>query len=151
MEKFNFKQIGMRAAGAAAGGVGSNLVSDMFSKLDPKLLGVAKIAVGCIIPEIAPKSKFAEAAGIGLAAGGSADLYGAFTKKEAPAVTGTGVQDVTTPEYNVDDDYRVTGTNAYVFGTENNALAGNQNDALAGNQNDAMAGGSDVDDDYSNI
>lgn len=127
MKKLNFKQIGMRAAGAATGGVGGELLNTMLPNMKPMVRGIAKMALGVVVPELAPKSKFADAAGIGLAASGSVDVYNSITKKSS---SGTGVQGVDGSEYEVDNDYKVHGTDEYVFGPTDNKAVGDANNAV---------------------
>lgn len=132
MKKLNFKQIGMRAAGAAAGGVGGEFLNKLLPNMKPMIRGIAKMAIGVVVPELAPKSKFADAAGVGLAASGSVDLFNAIANK-----TSTGVQGIEGEEYSVDQDYKVHGTDDYVFGP-------NSNDALGGDANNAVGDNEDL-------
>lgn len=132
MKKLNFKQIGVRAAGAATGGVGGELLNNLLPNMKPMVRGIVKMAVGVVVPELAPKSKFADAAGIGMAASGSVDLYNAIAKKQS----GTGVQGVDGSEFEVDNDYKVHGTDEYVFGPTDNKAVGDANNAVGENNID---------------
>lgn len=131
MKKLNFKNIGMRAAGVAAGGAGATLINKMLPNMSPKMRALIKIGGGVLLPELAPKSKVLGDAGIAFAGVGAFELANTM-------LGGTGVQGIgADPEYlvNGDGDYTVTGSEYEVSGED--SLEG-VNDALG--TNDALAG-----------
>lgn len=139
MAKIKWKEVGKRAVGAAAGGIGSELINDLLPKdMTGKTAGLIKMAAGCVLPELMPKNKILEAAGTGLAAAGATDLYRQLKtdmggKSTGTPAGGTGVKGVEGPGYDVDQEYRVNGTNDYIFGTEEQQVAGNEN-AVGGDE-----------------
>ncbi len=125
--KFNkgmLKTIGMRAAGAAAGGGAAYGIDKMLPNLNQKTRALIKTAAGILLPELAPKNKVLGEAGTALAA------VGLFQAAQIFLSGGTGVQGVGDPEYTVgDSEYSVTGDGDYNVSGDNDAL-GETNDAL---------------------
>lgn len=112
MKKFDFKRIATKAAGAATGGAAAALVQDsLFTDMNPKLKAGIQIVAGAVLPELAPKSDFLNAAGMGMIGVGSANLA-----KELNIISGvgSGVGNTDLPDtdtaYVTDTDYEIVDT-----------------------------------------
>lgn len=123
MKKLNFKEIGKRAVGVAAGGAAGTLINKVLpAGVSPKMASLGKIVAGLVLPEFAPKNKMLADAGTAFAAVGVSELTNTMTSK------GTGVQGIADPEYVVQgNEYEVAGNEVAVQGNEV-AVMGNGND-----------------------
>lgn len=108
MKKFDFKKIATKAAGAATGGAAAALVQDrLFTDMNPKLKAGLQIVAGAVLPELAPKSEFLNAAGMGMIGVGGSNLA-----KEFNIISGVGNIDLpdTDTAYLTDTDYEIVDT-----------------------------------------
>lgn len=108
MKKFDFKKIATKAAGAATGGAAAALVQDrLFTDMNPKMKAGIQVIVGAVLPELAPKSDFLNAAGMGMIGVGGANLA-----KEFNIISGVGNTDLpgTDTAYVTDTDYEIVDT-----------------------------------------
>lgn len=120
----------MRAAGVLAGGGAAYGLNQMLPAMDPKTRAFIKVGAGCILPELAPKSKIVADSGIALAGVGAFELANAYLAK------GTGVQGIGDPEYlvNGNEEYQVAGSDDAMSGTDD-AMSG-MDDAMSGTEDE---------------
>jgi hypothetical protein len=119
-KKFDFKRIGLRVAGVAAGAVVGKIADKPLASMNPKIRSIIKIGVGAVLPEIAPKSAFVENMGSGVLAVGAGDLYDSMVNKTS---TVTGIGNDFDMALGATEDYEVTG-----IGEDENALSGIEGD-----------------------
>ncbi len=113
MKKFDFKKIGMRIGGVAAGAVGGELLNKIafVGNLKPALRGGIKIIAGAVLPEFMPKQVMLGHIGDGLIAAGAIDTYNGLT---SPPVEGLeGIGDQFDDKFVVDNDYDLSGIEDY--------------------------------------
>lgn len=113
-KKFDFKKIGMKAAGLGAGAVVASVVSakvPFVANLNPKIQGAAKIVLGALLPSFV-KNEFIGHMGDGMIAQGAGQLVSSFM----PAVSGYDdsvgegyVEDYTYPMNGITDDDSMSG------------------------------------------
>lgn len=77
MGAINLKSVGIKVVGIAAGAFADNLVRKNMTTLNPKILGVAEIAVGIFIPKFL-KGDLGEGISDGLIAVGTINLLKSF-------------------------------------------------------------------------
>lgn len=90
--RFNLKEIGATVLGTTVGAVSCEIVSSkLLPNANPLLVGIGKIVIGALIPEISPRSKFLGGVGAGFVAVGGAQV----AKKLLPAgfIAGIGQAD----------------------------------------------------------
>ena len=107
-KKINFKEIAMKAGGAAAGGAGSVLLNKVVPNLDLKLRAGAKIVIGAVIPELFPKMKILDAVGMGMIGAGAAELTQEFIPA-TPPVNGIADEQFAEDKFVVDPEIHGTG------------------------------------------
>ena len=129
MKKFDFKKIGMRVGGVAAGAVAGELVNKVgfIGNMKPALRGGLKIIVGAVIPELMPKQAFVGHIGDGMIAAGAIDTYNGLTSKTDAPVEGIGDQ-FTEDQFVVDNDYDVNGIEDPISGINDNPMGGVEDD-----------------------
>ena len=100
-KKFDFKAIGMRVAGVAAGAVAGKVINKPLSEMDSKLRGGLKIVIGAALPEFI-KHKFVEDMGSGLIAIGAGELIEAVAPDLVSGI-GSG-HDLAIGDLDLEDD-----------------------------------------------
>jgi hypothetical protein len=120
LKKIDFKKLGIKTAGIAAGAVGAELLSEsVLENVEPKKRGILKIVAGAFLPELMPKALFLGHAGSGVIASGSVELYHAFKP-----VSGVGTADIQFEEGAYVDTDKVSGDESPIAGSEQSPIAG---------------------------
>ena len=131
MKKFDFKKIGMNAAGVSTGAVGGQMLNKIgfVGNLKPVIRGALKIVAGAVLPELAPKNQFIGDVGNGVIAAGAIDAFSGMTNNTAP-VEGIEGDQFVEDQFVVDED--IDDDNEEVSGLENeNPISGADDDPIS--------------------
>lgn len=93
-KKIDIAAIATKAGMVAAGGVGAGFLNDkVMPNMNPKLKAGATVALGAVLPMVAPKTAMLENIGDGMIAVGADRLVQSFMNPAPPPVEGLGAAD----------------------------------------------------------
>ena len=133
MSKLNIKKmvssVTSKALPAAVGGAASLAANKIIpASINPKIRAVIKIVAGAVLPELAPRIKMLEPAGLGFAGQAGAELAAELI----PAIAGVDDMDGVgaTEEYVIDRDF--------VEGFDDPQVAGNDDPQIGTDDDDDL-------------
>ena len=133
MSKLNIKKmvssVTSKALPAAVGGAASLAANKIIpASINPKISAVIKIVAGAVLPELAPRIKMLEPAGLGFAGQAGAELAAELI----PAIAGVDDMDGVgaTEEYVIDRDF--------VEGVDDPQVAGNDDPQIGTDDDDDL-------------
>ena len=133
MSKLNIKKmvssVTSKALPAAVGGTASLAANKIIpASINPKIRAVIKIVAGAVLPELAPRIKMLEPAGLGFAGQAGAELAAELI----PAIAGVDDMDGVgaTEEYVIDRDF--------VEGVDDPQVAGNDDPQIGTDDDDDL-------------
>ncbi len=133
MSKLNIKKmvssVTSKALPAAVGGAASLAANKIIpASINPKIRAVIKIVAGAVLPELAPRIKMLEPAGLGFAGQAGAELAAELI----PAIAGVDDMDGVgaTEEYVIDRDF--------VEGVDDPQVAGNDDPQIGTDDDDDL-------------
>lgn len=91
MKKLSISKVATLGVGAAAGAIGSKMLTDSLPTLDPLIKNLGIVAVGAALATTSKAGSVVQAAGTGaaaMAAVGLASMYGIVPGGSAPVVSG---------------------------------------------------------------
>ena len=95
------KRLTTQSLPAVGGGVASLAINKVIpSSINPKYVGLGKIAIGILAPELMPKSAALESASLGWLGHAASEVAGDFI----PALTAPKTAGVGATEYRIDED-----------------------------------------------
>lgn len=129
-KKINFKEIALKAGGAAAGGAGSTLLNraPVIKDMDSKLRAGVKIVIGAVIPELFPKVKILDSVGNGMIGAATAELV----EEILPAPDTKGKLDGIGEDPQFDDEQFITDPEIHGPGEEH--LSGTDQEVINGGE-----------------